>query len=227
MSTRLEISRRQRRPGEPAVGLQQPVEDDREPVQDDLRERTPRASRLVVLTISARTQCALALAGLSSRRDRPGGDHDDQGKRHQDDDRPGQQRRGDLADARLFGRIGCGSFGRAGQHRDHGAGQRAAQDQLVDEVGHLVRGDIGRAQAARADGLREHQRADEPEHPGQHGEAGDERGATGNTRGELAAPDPRTRDRSGPHPRWSAHPAPDSPAGSTATAVTDRRNCDK
>src|SRR6516165_10299649 len=76
--------------------------------------------------------------------------------------------------------LACGSVAarpaeRAG-HRDHRVGQRPAQGKFVDEVGHLVGGDVRRSQAARADALREHEGADQLKHPGQRREAGNERG---------------------------------------------------
>ena len=132
----------QGRRGEPAVRLQQPVEDDRQPGQQDLgREHHEHAAgdRDHV----ARSQC----------------------------------------DPRSFLRVVRRPFGRTGQHRDHRAGQRAAHDQLVDQVRDLVGGDVRRAQAAGADTLGEHQRADQPEDPGQDRETSDHRGAAGDARG--------------------------------------------
>jgi hypothetical protein len=57
--------RPQGRAGEPAVRLQRAVEHNPQPVQDDLGRKTT-SMKLVALTTSARSQCALALAGLSS-----------------------------------------------------------------------------------------------------------------------------------------------------------------
>ena len=194
------------RRGEPAVGLQQPVENDREPVQQGLGSEHHAASRgdgdhVGVDAVRVR------VAGVQQRGDRPGGRHDDQAQRHHDDNGPGQQRRGDLADPRLLRRVTGRPLGRASQHRDHRAGQRAAQDQLVQQIRHLVRGDVRRAQAARADGLREHQRADQAQYPGQYRQASDDEGAAGDAVGqplaELALGSAR------PPQGWSAQATPD------------------
>ena len=171
------------RRGEPAIGLQQPVENDREPVQQGLGSKhlqhvAGNGDHVGVGAVRVR------VAGVQQRGDRPGGRHYDQAQRYHDDNGPGQQRRGDLADPRLLRRVMGRPLGRASQHRDHRAGQRAAQDQLVQEIGHLVRGDVRRAQAARADGLREHQCADQAQYPGQYRKAGDDDGAAGDALGQ-------------------------------------------
>jgi len=174
--------RPQGRPGEPAVRLQQSVEHDRKPGQDDLRgehhEHAAGGGDYV-----GPDAVRVGIGGIEQARDRTRGGRDGQGQRHQDDDGPGEQRRGDLADPGPLLRVGIRAFRGASQHRDHRARQRAAQDQLVDQVGDLIRGDVGRSQAGRADTLREHQRAGESEQPGQDRETGDHRGAASDARG--------------------------------------------
>ena len=92
------------RRGEPAVRLQQPAQDDRDPVQQGLGSEDPQhvAGRGDHVRVDA---VRVRVAGVQQRGDRPGGHHDDQDQRHRDDNGPGQQRRGDLADPRLLGRV--------------------------------------------------------------------------------------------------------------------------
>src|SRR2546430_1382834 len=63
------------------------------------------------------------------------------------------------------------------QYRHHRAGERAAEDDVVDDVRHLVGGRIGGAQAVVADGVREHQLAAEPHQAGEHRDPPDEDGS--------------------------------------------------
>ena len=120
--------------------------------------------------------------------DRPGEGDDGHRDRQQDQHRPGQQRRGDLGDVRLLDLVGVGPARRPGQHRDHRAGERAAQGELVDQVRDGVGGDVGGAEAARAHALREDDRADEAEQSRQGGEDGDEQRAAGDQRCPRRAP---------------------------------------
>ena len=79
------------RPGEPAVGLQQSVENDREPVQQGLggehRQHAAGGSDHI-----GPDAVRVRVGGVEQRGDRTGGRHDGQDQRHQDDNGPGQQR---------------------------------------------------------------------------------------------------------------------------------------
>ncbi len=87
-------------------------------------------------------------------------------------------------------RVGRRPRRRPGQHRDHGAGERAADRQLVDEVRHLVRGHVRGAEAPRAHAVREDERADQAEHAGDGGQPGDEGGTAGDADRDLARAGP-------------------------------------
>ncbi len=58
-----------------------------------------------------------------------------------------------LADPFLFGRVMWRPLRGPGQDGDHGAGESAAEDQLVEEVRDLVGRDVGGTQASGADRL--------------------------------------------------------------------------
>ena len=166
-----------------AVGLQQSVEDDREPVEEGLRGEGDQHVAGGGHDVGPGA-VGVGVGRVEQRGDRAGSGRDDHDDRDQDDDGPRQQGRGDVADPGLLGRVSGRPLGRAGQHRDHGARERAAQHQLIQQVGDLVGGDIRPAQAGGSDGLREDQRADQTQQPGQYGKAGDDGGAAGDARAE-------------------------------------------
>ena len=170
--------RADRRRGEPPVGLQQSVQHHRQPVEQRLGGKYLEhvaGDRDHVGSDTVRVR----VARVQQRGNRPGRDHNGHRQRYRDNNGPGQQRRGDLADPGLLLGISPGSLRRPGQHRYHRAGQRATQDEFIQEIGHLVRGYVRRAQAVRANGLREHQRADQAQDPGQYREASHHGGPAG------------------------------------------------
>ena len=74
------------------------------------------------------------------------------------------------------GRLGGRPLRRPGQDRHHDAGQRAAEDDVVDDVRQRVGGHVRGAEAGGADGLGEHDGADQAEQPGEHRQPRDQRG---------------------------------------------------
>ena len=169
--------------GEATIRLQQSVQHDREAVEQGLRGEDGQdvAGGGHHLGPSA---VDVGVDRGEQRGDPPRSDGDHHHERHQDDHRPRQQRRGDGADPGLLGRVAVCSLGGAGQDRDHGAGERTAQDQLVEQVRDLVGGDVRPAEAGSTDGLGEDQRADQAQQPRQYGEPGHDGGATGDARTE-------------------------------------------
>ena len=91
--------------------------------------------------------------------------------------------------------------GRTGQDRHDRAGEGAAEDDVVDDVRHLVGGGVRGSEAVAADRVREDKLAAEAHHPRDHRDAADEgRGAPDSTarlaqRAGLGAPRPAARSR--------------------------------
>src|SRR6516164_9843446 len=134
-----------------------------------------------------------AAACEQQRGKRPRDEGDDQARRDEQGDGPGQQRGGNLGGFGVGPRTGpvspwAGGVGPTFHHRlvrravggrpgqdghDH-AGERATDDDVVDDVGHLVGGRVCRAQAVAADRVREDKLAAEAHHPRDHGDAADQ-----------------------------------------------------
>jgi hypothetical protein len=186
--------RRERRGAEPAVGLQDPVEDDREPVQQYLRgedDQHPGAD--------AGHHRARAAGGVRQQQghDRVRGERQHRADRHQQQHRPGQQRRRDPAGGLEGGPV-IAPLGREAarpgrlrgprQHRHHHRRERAAEHDVVDDVRHHVGGRVRGAQARRAHRVREHHLPPEPDQPGQDGDHPDHHGSASN-----ALPPPPSR----------------------------------
>src|SRR6266536_1047461 len=110
------------------------------------------------------------------RHDRSRGDRQDRADRDENGDCPGQHRGADLADLPGGRRVGTGALSGPGQHRHHDAGQRTAENDVVDDVRHLVGSRVGRAEAGVPDGVRENDLAAESCHPGEDREPADQRG---------------------------------------------------
>src|SRR6266702_3284704 len=92
---------------------------------------------VVAFTMTGRAQVAFGLTGMSSS---------------------AIGRAATMMAAVIGSRITADQVRRADEHRDHRAGKRAAKGELVDQVRHLVCGDVRGAEAARANALREHDR---------------------------------------------------------------------
>src|SRR5215469_15680346 len=120
-----------------------------------------------------------------------------------------------------------------GQDRYHRTGERAAEHDVVDDVRHLVGGRVRGSQAMAAHRVREDQLAAEAHHPGDNGDATDERRRTPDPPANLSQrPWLGHRGRRAGHGDGAAAvcPASSAPAGSgvagrpgTGAAGTGRR----
>ncbi len=151
------------------MSLEETGQHDTDAVERNLRGKDPQHAR----THRDRRRAVTADGTEQHRHDRLGEHGDEHRERYEDDQHPGHQRRGGGADRRP---VTAGYRSRDERHDE--ARQGATGDDLEDDVGYEVRGEVGRGQLGDRD-LAEYERPDEAEKSTRDRQYGNQRGRAG------------------------------------------------